>query len=417
MRSGNWVTNRFDRLPSTRIGPLYVFERSGISVCYCVIGTTRLPSAIKRRGNVATAVKDPSLESIRYKGYDIRFRSKPCFDRLYVELSNACNFSCEMCFISEEDRRRGEMIAPQTMERMAEEMSRYPERPEIVFAGIGEPLLHDDWRTFLLRFKEIPLKVSLHTNGALLSEEAMAFLVDAQMDHLCLSLDPEGFGHESGEATLEKVERLDAIKKLKGSVRPSISIQSVLCSKNIAGVEAFGKRIAHMDVSEWILSNLLPMNAAQAGMALYPTRPVEGSIPLGESFSSRFPFARLPSFRLIGERGCSFIDKNSLVVGADGRVTHCYPFLRSHETYPFGKKHPVAAYAFGHYPNESLLSIWQKPEVSGFRVKARLGLFPYCFECKWLDTCELITRGSTDCYGNVPSCADCLWYHRLIMCF
>lgn len=364
-----------------------------------------------------TTVKEQTFESIRHKGYDIRFRSKPNFDRLYVELSTACNFSCEMCFSSGQERKTGTMIAAQTITRLADELSGYPERPEIVFAGIGEPLLHPDWKAFLLRFKEIPAKVGLHTNGALLDEEALTFLVDAQTDHLCLSVDPEGFGHESAEKSLETLEMLHAIKKRKGSLLPLVSIQSVLCSKNIGGSDAFGRRIESLGVSEWILSNLVPMNAEQAKTALYPMSPISLATPLGLSFASRFPFARVPSFRLIGERGCPFIDKNSLVVGADGRITLCYPFLRSHETYPFGKKHPVAAYAFGHFPDERLLSVWQKTDVSSFRAKVRLGLFPYCFECEWIDTCELITRGSTDCHGNMPSCADCLWYHRLVMCF
>ena len=55
-----------------------------------------------------------------------------------------------------------------------------------------------------------------------------------------------------------------------------------------------------------------------------------------------------------------------------------------------------------------------------FNEEGRLMLedfrFPSCTDCKLLSGCAYIDDNEMDCWGNSPSCAECLWARRIIAC-
>jgi len=113
------------------------------------------------------------------------------------------------------------------------------------------------------------------------------------------------------------------------------------------------------------------------------------------------------------QRSCRFVEGKSLVIGYDGGVSPCYALMHSYTYYIFGRRKQVRRYVLGNVLEEDLGSIWMSEEYVRFRVKVGIFDFPSCVDCRL--ACDLAERNE-DCWGNDPSCADCLWAHDIIRC-
>jgi MoaA/NifB/PqqE/SkfB family radical SAM enzyme len=308
------------------------------------------------------------------------------------------------------------MMRSEIIERVIKELSDASAKPEIVLAGIGEPLLHPDWRDFVSTLKDTGISLTIHTNGALLSDADLYELIEKKTDRICFSIDPEGFGHPHQEKTIEVLRRLNDIKKKKNAFYPSISVESVICSANIASIEPFISKLQNEHVAEWTVSHLVPITEEQSKNILYAINTPYHDLSRLEELSYRFSSHTIPSTTTSGIRKCRFIEKNSLVVSSEGAISPCYPLLHDYSAYIFGHRKRYPAYAFGHYPEESLYTVWQKPILQEFRTKAVLGLFPFCFDCDLMPSCSLSEDSLSDCQGHRPTCADCLWYYNFVSC-
>ncbi|MNO01582.1 hypothetical protein D3C81_2217640 [compost metagenome] len=43
-------------------------------------------------------------------------------------------------------------------------------------------------------------------------------------------------------------------------------------------------------------------------------------------------------------------------------------------------------------------------------------MYPSCTDCDLRDACDFVKTSDIDCWGNEPSCADCLWSRRIVQC-
>ncbi len=112
--------------------------------------------------------------------------SKPFFD---VELSAACNLHCTMCPHGKITRPKGTM-AGEVLEGLAGWL---PPGAHVVLSGLGEPLLHPETVSFVVRLKERGHTVALTTSGVLLDGKTAEGLISSGLDILYLSfpsLDP-----------------------------------------------------------------------------------------------------------------------------------------------------------------------------------------------------------------------------------
>jgi len=112
-------------------------------------------------------------------------------------------------------------------------------------------------------------------------------------------------------------------------------------------------------------------------------------------------------------RRCRFVEDRALVVGWDGGVSPCYPLMHSYPYYIYGRRKEVSRYVLGRVPERPLAEIWTSDEYVLFRAKVREMRFPSCVDCGLACT---YAEDNEDCWGNVPSCADCLWAQDIVRC-
>src|SRR5512147_177066 len=89
--------------------------------------------------------------------------------RVYVEATNRCNLTCSTCMRNVWNVQYGDM-SPETFERILLSFRDSPQKPELFLGGYGEPLSHPRILEMIERAKERGHRVSLITNGILLTE-------------------------------------------------------------------------------------------------------------------------------------------------------------------------------------------------------------------------------------------------------
>ncbi len=108
----------------------------------------------------------------------------------------ACNFRCNYCIFQYPEEKRG-FISDKTkmdydlFKKCIDDMAKFPKKIKVLrFVGIGEPLLH--WRIISMveyaKEKRIADKIEIITNGYLLEPIMGAWLINAGLDRLVISV-------------------------------------------------------------------------------------------------------------------------------------------------------------------------------------------------------------------------------------
>lgn len=108
-------------------------------------------------------------------------------DRLHIELTNHCNFSCEFCPDSRMARKRGFMEF-ETLKRVLDEVAGRGLARTVFFHVMGEPLLYPRLAEAVGYADRKGLKTCVTTNGSLLTPETLDSLVEAGISRIILSL-------------------------------------------------------------------------------------------------------------------------------------------------------------------------------------------------------------------------------------
>jgi MoaA/NifB/PqqE/SkfB family radical SAM enzyme len=111
---------------------------------------------------------------------------------------------------------------------------------------------------------------------------------------------------------------------------------------------------------------------------------------------------------------CPFIERGSLAVRWDGKVSPCLPLLYTHRHY-LGNRERTSRESFvGDVSNEDLMNIWN--DVKYRELRKRLQDFDFS-PCAFCNSCEMALENVEDCFGNTqPACGGCLWAQGLIRC-
>ena len=137
---------------------------------------------------------------------------KTRFDKIYLEITNACNLSCSFCGLT----RRTEAFM--TEERFALALDRLEGyAPVLYFHLMGEPLLHPLLPVFLDRAGERGFSVRLTTNATLLPARLSDLSGKKGLERVNLSV-------QSMERVPEG-ERLTLMRELSDSVRALVASQ------------------------------------------------------------------------------------------------------------------------------------------------------------------------------------------------
>ena len=114
-------------------------------------------------------------------------------------------------------------------------------------------------------------------------------------------------------------------------------------------------------------------------------------------------------------RKCAFIENDATVIRWDGQISPCYGLMYSYSYYLDNRNKEVTPYLLGSIAEEGLNNIWTKPEYVKFRHRVRNNHFPSWMDCSNSQVCDYADQ-KEDCWGNSPSCADCLWSQGIVRC-
>jgi MoaA/NifB/PqqE/SkfB family radical SAM enzyme len=109
------------------------------------------------------------------------------FQRIHLELTNRCNFSCVFCPDAKMTRPRG--VIDEALARSAlDQISRLDLAEKVTFHVMGEPLLHPQFFEILDHARDLKLPVGLTTNGALLVPNTVKKIAERDLHQIDISL-------------------------------------------------------------------------------------------------------------------------------------------------------------------------------------------------------------------------------------
>jgi MoaA/NifB/PqqE/SkfB family radical SAM enzyme len=365
--------------------------------------------------------------------------------RVYVEVTNKCNLNCSTCMRNVWDTSYGYMSA-EVFERILVRLDKDIEKPELFLGGYGEPLSHPKILNMVELAKGRGFRVSMITNGVLLSPDVSRKLIDLKLDMLWVSLD--GASAECyadvrlGDmlpTVLSNLVHLRSSKYQKfgfsiWSGYPKLGIAFVAMKRNIHDLGEVIRLGSRLGATEFSVSNVLAHNESLLEQTLYthsldmiagqevrptihvPQMDVEPATlkALGEVMRDLNQLEFTGSLLNRNVDQCPFLERGSLAIRWDGKVSPCLPLLYTHEHYLGDRKRTSREYFVGDVRVQDLLDIWDDPDYRALRKRLQDFDFSPCAVC---NSCEMALENIDDCFGNTqPTCGGCLWAQGLIRC-
>lgn len=365
------------------------------------------------------------MKVIQMKKYIFNLNSgeiilKPKLDmsKLYIELSSKCNLKCPMCFKNTFTDPEG-FMTKEIFEKIIADLREFPNLEHVIFGGIGECVTNPHFLDMVERVKKEGYMLTITSNGYMLNDLLIVKLITLGVDELIVSVETGDIGHPSFKYVEKLMKKISNYKNQKNTGKPSLAVETVLTRKNYMDFDNIVKILLPYGIRKIVISNLIPVYENFLGLELYADNSKKEESILRNMISKAVTAkvnAIIPNFRLKTERHCNFIEKNAAIIRWDGEVTPCYRFLHDGIEYVYGKKKEIKAYSFGNVLKNKLSDIWLSEDYSWFRYKVRNSLYPSCTDCDLRDGCHFIENTEQDCWGNEPSCADCLWWRNIIMC-
>jgi MoaA/NifB/PqqE/SkfB family radical SAM enzyme len=111
---------------------------------------------------------------------------------------------------------------------------------------------------------------------------------------------------------------------------------------------------------------------------------------------------------------CPFVDRGSLSVHWDGKVSLCLPLPYTHTYFLDDRERRSQAHLVGDLGERNLSEIWADPAYLNLQDRVQSLEFSPCTYCY---SCEMANDNLEDCYGNtLPARGGCLWAQGLIRC-
>jgi Fe-coproporphyrin III synthase len=340
--------------------------------------------------------------------------------RAYIEVTTRCNLNCAMCIRQSWRDVQGSM-SWETFQAVLEGLRSFPNLKRVFLGGFGEPLVHPYIVDMVAQIHSLGVGVTLTTNGLLLEQSLAETLLRAGVDTVVVSLDSMHVqAYTEGNYGLSKViDNIQGVHELihdTGWHLPVLGLEYVVTRSNMEEIYKLPDIARQVGASYVIVTNLLPHTPELAKEVLYdldePLR-LGGGWGIHRAGWIAWGIPKPPRTKWGAVRRCRFINEPSLVIGWDGNVSPCYALMHSYPYYIYGRRKEVTRYVLGSVKERSLAEIWTSEEYVIFRAKVRDFRFPSCVDCG-IDCTFAQENG--DCWGNDPSCADCLWAQEIIQC-
>ncbi len=327
--------------------------------------------------------------------------------KLYIEPTSMCNLNCSICFRHGWfDEGKGQMEL-ELFKKIAEEVKDIPTIEEVFFGGMGEPLFHKQISEMIALLPK-NLKISLLTNGTMLTTECAKTLIKAGLSELWISMD--GFVKECYEA-IQQGSQFDLIcqniqlfNEVRRDTDVKLGITFVVTKDNVEQLNKINDFADRVCADILNVSHMIPIEPVKEEETLYNRE----DIPVGKMH--RFEFFK----QKVRENICPFIDNKCTFIRWDGKVVPCMQLLHNCYSYLYEEKRKITSFSYGNIKNQSLSECWNNKEYREFRKRVGHFYFPFCRIC-W--GCEDRKENLTDClYGEAPTCGACLWASGKVFC-
>lgn len=340
--------------------------------------------------------------------------------KLYIEVTTLCNFDCTTC-IRNSWKDGLSHLEWQVFEKIYNDLDRLPQLECVHFGGFGEPFSHPRLLDMLEMMKAKGLKVEVITNGSLLNPGVINKLIEIKLDAIFVSLD----GPDEEEyceirqgadfhGVINNIKLLNEIMAQRGVKHPERGIEFVATKANYHKLPKLTRLVSELRARKMIITNILPYNEEMKDQILYDMEDTD--VPFGHESALLMLQAQLPYMKLRTDRYCKFVEDKALVINHKGLVSPCYALMHSYSCFIYERAKEMFPYYLGNVAEKHLDKIWMEPEYMRFRHTVKNFRFPSCTDCKFLDGCSYTDNNESDCWGNTPSCAECLWSRQMIAC-
>ena len=309
----------------------------------------------------------------------------------------------------------------ETFESIKNALPDLPNLECVHFGGFGEPFSHPGIFDMLSSVKERGLKAEIITNGSLLNDAVADKLIDLEVNTVFVSLDaPDKDEYDrirqgaDFTSVLANIRGLVERKNKAESIYPELGIEFVAMKNNYHKLPQLVKMCRDFNVRRFIVTNLLPYHQSMQDQILYDMD--DTVIPFGDDSPLTMLMAQLPYMKLRTDRYCKFVEDKAMCINHKGYVSPCYALMHSYNCYVYGRQKEMIPYYLGNITEKHPVDIWKDAEYVNFRLAVKNFRFPSCSDCKDLEGCSMAESNEMDCWGNSPTCAECLWSRRLIAC-
>lgn len=169
------------------------------------------------------------------------------FKKVYIEITNVCNLSCNFC---PKTKRKYKFMNREEFSYILNEVRPFTEH--IYFHLMGEPLLNENIEYFLEESYNKKLKVNLTTNGTLLSKNAEKLIKAKALRQVNISL-------HSFEANEKTRELVDYINSVTDFINEATVNSDIICSIrlwNMDNNELKGANNLNIEILKMLEKNL-----------------------------------------------------------------------------------------------------------------------------------------------------------------
>ncbi len=247
-----------------------------------------------------------------------------------IEPSSVCNLKCVMC-ATQQKARDHRFLSLLEFEKI---IKQFPVVKELVFCGIGEPLLNPElFEMIKLAKKRNILFVNLITNGKLLNREAANKIINSGVNRVQISVhsfSPEVFSKLRNDLP----ENLETLKKnikylvsLKGEKKnPQIICTAVITKINLAHLLNFIREVRELGVDGAEFFQLTTYSDSLKHLAV-PSGSVASFIKDAKKLAKKINLKI--GFLSANEYGRCYQLWNFIMIHADGLISPCngiFPF-------------------------------------------------------------------------------------------
>ncbi|MCF6179829.1 MAG: radical SAM/SPASM family putative metalloenzyme maturase, partial [Geopsychrobacter sp.] len=197
--------------------------------------------------------------------------------KLFVEVTTRCNLGCAMCVKQSGDCGISEgMISLETFKGVEPGL---PFAEALILNGVGEPLLHPELETFIVRAKALMSKqswIGFQSNGLLLDEQRAFSLLEAGLDRICISVDtltPETLQRMREGVEISDLSRaFDALGKARLRLNRTdfqVGVEIVVMRGNLDELPATLQWAASHGATFALVTHVLPYDDTHIDDAVY----------------------------------------------------------------------------------------------------------------------------------------------------